>query len=145
MVPVDVAFRQQVCRLNSCDVQVQVSHFRLATVQVCAVLCHHTTYYNRTTGAVSPRTARSPTPPQRSRIRSPPAIRGRGRGFGRRRVLSSSPPPQLSRSQGRFGRCRMPILPFWMSLWAVLNFAMGRFGCMIGRFEQRNGPFWTIF
>jgi len=28
--------------------------------------------------------------------------------------------------------------PFWMSLWAVLHFAMGRFG-------QCNGPFWTIF
>jgi len=35
--------------------------------------------------------------------------------------------------------------PFWMSLWAVLDFAMGRFGCMMGRFGQRNGPFWTIF
>jgi len=22
---------------------------------------------------------------------------------------------------------------------------MGRFGCMMGRFEQCNGPFWTIF
>jgi len=39
----------------------------------------------------------------------------------------------------------MPIMPFWMSLWAVLDFAMGSFGCMIGRFGQRNGPFWTIF
>jgi len=39
----------------------------------------------------------------------------------------------------------MPITPFWMSLWAVLDFAMGRFGCMMGRFGQRNGPFWTIF
>ena len=35
--------------------------------------------------------------------------------------------------------------PFWVSLWAVLDFAMGRFGCMMGRFGQRNGPFWTIF
>jgi len=22
---------------------------------------------------------------------------------------------------------------------------MGRFGCMMGRFGQRNGPFWTMF
>jgi len=35
--------------------------------------------------------------------------------------------------------------PFWMSLWAVLDFAMGRFGCMMGRFGQCNGPFWTMF
>jgi len=26
-----------------------------------------------------------------------------------------------------------------------LDFAMGRFGCMMGRFGQRNGPFWTMF
>ena len=35
--------------------------------------------------------------------------------------------------------------PFWMSPWAVLDFAMGRFGCMMGRFGQCNGPFWTMF
>ena len=35
--------------------------------------------------------------------------------------------------------------PFWMSLWAVLDFAMGRSGCMMGRFGQCNGPFWTTF
>ena len=29
--------------------------------------------------------------------------------------------------------------------WAVLDFAMGRFGCMMGHFGQCNGPFWTIF
>ena len=35
--------------------------------------------------------------------------------------------------------------PFWMSLWAVLDFAIGLFGCMMGRFGQRNEPFWIFF
>ena len=133
---------------------VQVSHFRLATVKVCAVLCHHTTYYNRTTAAVSPR---SPTPPQRSRIRSLPAIRGHGRGFGRcrssaivevhvvqRRRRSAAVPVHEVRR--RFGRCRMPIMTmgcfgcscgsFWTLLWAVLVVQWAILDNVMGRFGQ---------
>jgi len=33
---------------------------------------------------------------------------------------------------------------FGCSCGPFLDFAMGRFGCMMGRFGQCNGPFWTI-
>jgi len=48
--------------------------------------------------------------------------------------------PQHIKFQGRFGRCRIPIMTR-----AVLDVAVGHFSCMMGRFGQRNGPFWTMF
>ena len=39
--------------------------------------------------------------------------------------------PQHIKFQGRFGRCRMPIM------------TMGRFGCSCGPFWLYDGPFWT--
>ena len=61
----------------------QLSH----SPSLCSSLSSHDVLQPDNSRSPSPR---SPTPPQRSRIRSPPAIRGRGHGLGRRRVVNQS-------------------------------------------------------